>query len=448
MNKLQLINDDKFKIGFEFEFIVSDFMHLAGDEFFANLKMSDLVYQDLPTSFHLTKKRRREVDAYLNYSYVCSNPDNDYHDSPSEVNRIGAGVLIVLFKLKPKWGWFTIKGNDKTDYINGLIDAVDPMNAKEVSTVAKKLNYYRVRTFVLERHGYLSSASENFLKTLVAKHMEPVVGNLPVLTSDFSDDPKKKPGWYIAEESIDDINEDYYDESGIELITPPLPPREALSKCKAILEAFKHTPFGMRAGTDCGIHVNISHEDLKVEEVNHVTFALMFDEKKELKRFGRLSHNSSAPVIGLIKKIIRKLTRDKIITLGSLCSEDSLRRLIRLVDATLDDVGYNSIRLSKMAEFNYVEYRMAGGKKYFDRYYDIEDHVFKLMDMTMDFMGDVHHLVINQIEDIMIEAGASMDDEPSFLEQISEDFVECPVNGVKSRRYREDHAADLLKMRN
>jgi hypothetical protein len=155
MNKDLITNDDKFGIGFEFEFI-SSIPIFPIEEQCELTRLGILNDESFTIAFNLTSEQIKLVSSLVSYSSWNINPKrrftsdvNDFYCLQKDKVRIDWGKIIILLNLKPLYGWFwksrrTNSFVNKTKEIQKLISLAK--TPKEIDTLSKNLNLYYVKT--------------------------------------------------------------------------------------------------------------------------------------------------------------------------------------------------------------------------------------------------------------------------------------------------------------
>lgn len=74
---------------------------------------------------------------------------------------------------------------------------------------------------------------------------------------------------------------------GVEIVAPTLPLSEMVDEIKEVIEWAKN--YGCYTDYHCGLHVNISIEDIPMDQLDYVKMVLFVGDQHVLKEFGRLS---------------------------------------------------------------------------------------------------------------------------------------------------------------
>lgn len=448
ISKKQLLADNKFKIGFEFEFVAYDLYNTLTPEHFRKLRIDELYLFEMNTCFDISKKDKSNIENLLTYAGYHTNKF-EYFSAPDDMIEYGPDRIIALFGLVPTTGVYRKVGDlykDVTDEITDKIINTDRTDIKRVESLIRSLRKCYVDSPVLGKYVSLTKNVEDFVYKEIIREFKARTGFKMKRVESYSDRTKKKPGWYLTEEYTDGVEEDDMN-YGFEIVTPPLPPMQALDALRQVLDFIRAdtSPLKMKTGYDCGIHINISHEDKTKEDVNQVYYGMMFDEIKYLQMFGRVKQHMCAPLRPIIIKEIKKLTRDGAITLDGLDDTDTRETVLDIIESYSDFGGLKSARFTSMEKWGYTEYRMAGGKKYETKYKETEKLVIELLRFTMGYGQDIsrNRVFLKKVRDIMVSAGGKVGTGPSTMETLPDVFSKFP----KAKRKKRGDSDKLLNKR-
>ncbi len=145
---------------------------------------------------------------------------------------------------------------------------------------------------------------------------------------------------------------------GIELVSPPLPPTEALKQLEAVLRVLDH--FEIETNESTGIHVNISLEHM--ENFDPLKLVLFMGDTHVLKKFDRLANSFTN---SQMRVVMDSISMNGIIP-------KSAKELIALGKQGLAETGkFFSVNFNHMPK--YLEFRAAGGGDYHKRIGDIRE---------------------------------------------------------------------------
>ncbi len=443
----QLLEDNKFKIGFEFEFVAYDFCDVLSNQS-RKLRISEILLNEMDTCFRISKSNRSNIEHMISYASYSAH-ECDYFSSSDNFVKYGPDRLIAILGLMPTKTVYRKVGigyKDITEEIKNKITAVDYTDTKDLVRLSNTLRQCYVDAPVIGEHFSLIEENEDQIYTMMVRAFKEHSGITMKRVESYDMVTKKKPGWFLTEEYVDEIKDDYI-EYGFEIVTPALHPMKALEALRSVLDflTLSSLPFKVRTGKSCGVHINISHEDKKKHDVHNLFYGLMFDEESVIKRFGRSRQDMCSAINPIIVKEIRRLTRDKAITLDGIDDPKHIQRVLEIIESTASTDDLNSARFEYMDKWGYVEYRMAGGSKYQNKYNEIENHTLDLLRLTMSYEEDntKNKVFIGKIRDIMKSAGAKVGTGYSFLENIPSSLATFP----KPKRKNRMDSRELLKVR-
>ena len=443
----RLLADNKFKIGFEFEFVAHELQGVLSNQY-RKLRVPELFLHELDTCFHVSAQDHKDIVNILTYSGY--NTDKfDYFSVPDDLVEYGPDRMIAALGLMPIKPLYRKVGNrykDVTDEIKDKMTSFDLSDVKDLVRMIRSLRKCYVDAPVLGNYTSLTTEGEQEAYDAMIRVFKDFTGITLKRVESYDIVTKKNPAWFLTEEYVDDIKEGRI-EYGFEVITPPLHPVEALEALRTVMDFLSsdELPFKIRTGVDCGVHINISHEDKTYEEVNQTFYGLMFDEEPVIKSFGRSKQHMCAAIRPIITKEIKRLTREKAITLLSLNDPATTQRVLDIIDSFSEAGGLKSARFTSMEKWGYVEYRMPGGRKYETKYNEIAALTIDLLRFTMAYQTDYtkHKVFIGKIRDIMESTGAEESTRKSIIEALPEFLTKFP----KPKRPKRIDSDELLKIR-
>jgi hypothetical protein len=443
----QLLADNKFKIGFEFEFVAYGLCDVLSDQT-RKMRIPEIFLHELDTCFHVSKSDYSDIENLLAYAGYSTNKYG-YFSAPNDLIEYGTDRMIALLGLMPTKNVYRKVGSgykDVTEEIKDKITSADRTDPRDLVRLGNSLRRCYVDTPVLGEYSSFIKETEDQIYNMMVHEFNKHSGITMKRVESYSIATKKKPGWYLTEEYVDDIKEDHI-EYGFEIITPALHPVEALEALRAVLSFLSsdNIPFKVRTGKDCGVHINISHEDKVEGDVHQLYYSLMFDDVSVIKLFGRTRQHMCAAMKPFTIKEIKRLTKENAITLDGLNDPNTIQRVLDIIEASTESGGLKSARFDNMHKWGYVEYRMAGGKKYHNRYKEIAAHTIDLLRFTMDYEADntKNKAFIGKIRSTMKEAGAQTGTGRSILEDVPAFLTRFP----KPKRANRIDSNELLKIR-
>lgn len=172
--------------------------------------------------------------------------------------------------------------------------------------------------------------------------------------------------WDIDYDDIENITTDPSVMRGVELITKPLPLKEALSFMKKM---FNHITDVGQTSDMTGMHVNMSFRGLKLSRQNFdpVKFAMLSDVKTTQALF---------PVRNYVGEVVEKISIEKLIKLAR--TSDILDEFRELIQLNQKYKGINFTHINSLIESQRrLELRYFGGADYEQRYPTIEWAIYR-----------------------------------------------------------------------
>jgi hypothetical protein len=314
------IDQSNAHVGFEFEVVVpenSPFFQAHGDdEPPASIDLDSDDYYIIAEYFTLSRaehqKLEREFDYWVEDRRAEHKGDPDEFEQPDEnawINDAYGSVfeLVKKHRLDPKFG-FTDASHHEVYKVEANLDQHHAFweTAKSVGfALGDKLGVY----FKLDDHGIKDWK----------------------IVEDSSIKPEDKRG------------------VGLEIVTAPLPAKEAIATMRTCFAFFSKAKFQTNSST--GVHVNISIPNLN--QLDPLKLVLFMGEEHALKQFNRLFSNVAVPHA---KRLIKAI--------GTGAGARDVKVVMDEAREILKQSGkYSSVNLSKLAD-GYLEFRVAGGADY------------------------------------------------------------------------------------
>jgi hypothetical protein len=193
-------------------------------------------------------------------------------------------------------------------------------------------------------------------------------------------------------------------------------PREALSEFRNVADALMDFPFLVYTGSDSGLHINISHPDVGIDNVSILEFALLNDEAAMAKPFGRGKSDACEPYRKHVCKKIRELVRDRIISLAAFDNDPKM--VLRFIESTIEMRKMSSMNLSSLNKHGFVEYRIPGGKGYLKKSREVRKHLIELLNAHQSFGFLNDYAVKSKVRRLLVAAGAKRNDGISLIEMV------------------------------
>ena len=239
--------------------------------------------------------------------------------------------FLMDYGLEPKYGWESDSGNDSSRvYIEEYAGDGEEVQKQTFVNVENDLS--------------------NFLNTTVTT---PWKG---------SDVHFKNGDWLVVPDNSITPGKD--GGVGVEVVSPPLPLKEALKALETMFKWMKANHAQTNKST--GLHINISMPGL--ENADLVKLVLFMGEKHVLKQFDRLNNEFTE---SQIKNIINNLT-------GTGKLPKSAKAMIDIAKGAMSTHKYSTVNIGKLAN-GYLEFRVAGDLDYHHKYDLIKDTVLRFV---------------------------------------------------------------------
>lgn len=151
-------------------------------------------------------------------------------------------------------------------------------------------------------------------------------------------------------------------ELGWELISPPLPIAQALHYLQKIFSWMQENRY--YTNNTCGFHVNVSYGD-RTQSADPLKLILLLGEKYLADLFDRATNEFTASHIQALKSKIRK--KPQIV----LTADTDVVQLKNQLRKMLSKEKNYTVNLGKQAKKGYLEFRIAGGQHYHQRWQEI-----------------------------------------------------------------------------
>lgn len=204
------------------------------------------------------------------------------------------------------------------------------------------------------REGGYSVDSANDL----ARDLRSTLGVKTLTSGGYHSAARDNSHWIFEPDSS--LIADSYDDMPVEIVSPPMPLKECLTKLDEFFDWAKgHDAY---ANSSTGFHMGVSLPTQFNEDVDYVKLILFLGDQYVLEQFGRegVTYCASA-----MKKLKNRIGNDR----GSAIA-DALKlmkhNLIELAHRSLADNSGFGKYTSINPQGNYIEFRSAGGADYFD----------------------------------------------------------------------------------
>jgi hypothetical protein len=352
-------NEDSAKIGFELEVFVPEgtFYHQEPDtQAPATRLVSDMTtYRDIESHFKISNAQEAVIDrdfgdwkAEKEDAWV----DENWQSYEDEDDGKQAETKARSRALKRITNTFTWDMWVKSAYAGKMIDFIEKYELEPEYGWADD-------TSINTSDGLSAGYYNGYKKTAkgMAEHLQRQLG-VP-----FRVDAQGYATWNLYHDTSIKDKDGKSDEEGqagvgVELVSPPLPPSEAMKQLEAVLKVLDH--YDIETNESTGIHVNISLENM--EHFDPLKLVLFMGDQHVLKKFDRAANSFTNSQM--------RVVMDSISANGKL--PRSASELIALGKEGLAETGkYYSVNLSHLPK--YLEFRAAGGADYHKRVGDIRE---------------------------------------------------------------------------
>lgn len=418
---MHVIDDDRFGVGFEFEFVVADADLLVREREF--VQVCCLNWNKFKHSFELIDSKKlswvESILSFQEYQNLKTRWNVDYEEC---AEKFGWARLIAMLRLQPRakhWYYKNKKGEFllRTALIKQAMLDLDPRDEDAVKRFSKRIGRYYVRMVELEKYGGMTKSNTDKMFERVIDVLDFRTGHeFTRLTYENDDLSKDSPGWYLVEEDVEDMR-DYYIDSCLEITTPVMTPREALQEYRNVSDALMDFPVSVYTTSDCGLHINISHPDIDMDDVSILEFSLMYDEVAMAKPFGRNNNNACEAYRKSVRKKIRELVRDRVISLAAFDNDPSM--MMQFIESSIEMQKMSSMNLGSLNKYGFVEYRIPGGKRYLQKRREVRKHLIELLNIHQSF-GEHNYAMRRKVRRLLVEFKADRNDGVSLIEMVPE----------------------------
>ncbi len=418
---MHVIDDDRFGVGFEFEFVVADADLLVRKREYVQVCCLD--WNKFKYSFELLGSKKlawvESILSFQEYQNIKTRWDGDYEECGK---KFGWARLITMLGLQPRAKHWYFKNNKgefllHTAMIKRAMLDLDPRDEDAVKNFTRRIGRYYVRMVEIEKYGSLTSSSSDEIFERVIDVLNFRTGHeFKRLTYENDNLSKDSPDWYVVEEDVED-KRDYYIDTCIEITTPVMTPREALQEYRNVSDALMDFPGSVYTTSDCGLHINISHPDIGIDDVSILEFALMYDEVAMAKPFGRSNNNACEAYRKSVRKKIRELVRNRVISLAAFDNDPST--MIKFIESSIEMQKMSSMNLGSLNKYGFVEYRIPGGKRYLQKRREVRKHLIELLNIHQSF-GEHNYAMRRKVRRLLVEFKADRNDGVSLIEMVPE----------------------------
>lgn len=306
-------------------------------------------YEEFETYFDIDRSTQREIDYDFEtwideqkQQFIKDNLTNDKSEDELEAE-------FEDFKYdKYSWrDWFDANFKDAYDFVNTY--SIEPRHgwAEENGRNSKVFDddeEEEIRDNWKDDIGHLiaDSLQRRYLKGKTVEYGEKGVdGNGTFM---------------VVPDSSIKADEDEHAGYGAEIVTPPLPVKEAIDCLSRIFHFIEDE--GLKTNQSTGLHINISVP--KIDRLDPVKLVLMMGDEHVLRQFGRMGNAMAKPQMRLVRASIENAVKTG--RVPSTTSEVG-ELLGSIAEQVLKAGKYNSVNFDKL-QLGYLEFRSAGNSNY------------------------------------------------------------------------------------
>jgi hypothetical protein len=195
----------------------------------------------------------------------------------------------------------------------------------------------------------------------IADSLESTVGMDVKVGSGYHSVSRKDDRWILEPDGS--LDPDDYDDSGLEIVSPPMPLPMALEKLKQVIE-WGNKEADAYTNSSTGLHMGVSIPYVG-GNVDYVKLVLFMGDEYVLKKFGRSSNTYTASAMNKLRQNIAgarnrgQLKEAKMDPMGAL--ELIQKNLIELAARYIQDGVGKSKYTSAHIKDGYIEFRSPGG---------------------------------------------------------------------------------------
>ncbi len=158
--------------------------------------------------------------------------------------------------------------------------------------------------------------------------------------------------WIVETDSS--IENDRGVNTGLEIVTPPMPLKEGIEKIKEFIDWAND--YGCETNNSTGLHMNISVPEFSTESLDYVKLALFIGDMYVLNQFGRQYNTYTKSAINKIKNNLANFNEEQITTFVNDIKQKSAPVVSKLIHGTTTE-KFTSINVKD----SHVEFRSPGG---------------------------------------------------------------------------------------
>lgn len=287
--------------------------------------------------------------------------------------------FVNSYSLEPRYGWETENGRDSRVYDDEESEIRDNWKDDIGHLIADSLQrrYLKGKTVVYDKKGVDESGAF-----------------VVMADSSIEADEGERAGY------------------GAEIVTPPLPAKEAIACLSRIFDFIEDE--GLKTNHSTGLHINISIPNIK--RLDPVKLVLMMGDEHVLRQFGRVGNAMAKPQMRLVRDSI-----ERAVATGRIpASSSEVGELLgSIAERVLKAGKYNSVNFDKLA-LGYLEFRSAGNSNYHQDLTTVENLVGRWMS-AMDTACDPEkdkNVYLKRLAKVFSENWVGVKDEDMSLQDL------------------------------
>ena len=188
---------------------------------------------------------------------------------------------------------------------------------------------------------------------------------------------------------------------GIELVSPPLPLPENLHNLQRVFEWMQEQ--GHETNSSTGLHVNVSVQNLPIQQVDKLKLLLLLDEQHVQTLFDRLMNSYAHSHVEILKQAIAQARMKK----QPWTQIRDLDKIKHILNASIDLEKYRTVNFSKLSK-GYLEFRIMGNQDYHKRFPTVKRMIIRYAKVLLAALDPASFLPeYNQALSRMFAAGLS-----------------------------------------
>lgn len=151
----------------------------------------------------------------------------------------------------------------------------------------------------------------------------------------------------------------------VELISPPMPIKEAITTLKTVFAFMSDIPCDVNR--TCGLHINMDIGKATTKRIDPTKLVVLVDEVRVAEKYGRSRAHYALPHNSKIRQQARYWAKLK-------NKPEPLKEYVKRWALDRDELmeKYSAINFRKQKRLGYIEFRMVGNKDYHKRYSEIK----------------------------------------------------------------------------